>query len=102
MPLVGGGAVDEYKWATQGMQQVKDAPAFPPVHLVVLTGTDKPFEGPTFNRLWLETQTEMARLSPAGRHVICDHCGHYVQKDDPGMVVEAIRDVVTLAEIPTK
>jgi pimeloyl-ACP methyl ester carboxylesterase len=94
MPFVGGGSLQEYKWAPKGMQQVRDAAPFPPVPLVVVTGTHKPFEGKAFNNLWLETQAEMSRLSPYGRHVICDHCGHYVHQDDPALVVEAVRDVV--------
>ena len=94
MPFVGGGSMAEYKWAPKGMAQVRDAAPFPPVPLVVVTGTHKPFEGEAFNRLWLETQAEMSRLSPYGRHVLCDHCGHYVHQDDPALVVEAIRDVV--------
>lgn len=94
MPFVGGGSLAEYKWAPKGMQQVRDAAPFPPVPLVVVTGTHKPFEGKAFNDLWLETQAEMSRLSPYGRHVICDHCGHYVHQDDPALVVEAVRDVV--------
>ncbi len=94
MLFVGGGSMAEYKAAPRTMRQVLQAPAFPPVPLTVVTGTDKPFEGPTFNRLWLETQAELSRLSPDGRHVVCDHCGHYVHEDDPKLVVDAIRDVV--------
>jgi pimeloyl-ACP methyl ester carboxylesterase len=102
MPFVGGGSLAEYKWAPKGMQQVRDAPPFPPVPLVVVTGTNKPFEGKAFNQLWLETQAELSRLSPNGRHVICDHCGHYVHEDDPALVVEAIRDVVERSRLPLK
>jgi pimeloyl-ACP methyl ester carboxylesterase len=92
--LVGGGAMDEYKYAPASMQEVRDAGPFPPVPVVVLTGTERPLEGPAFNRVWLETQKELSELSPQGRHVICNHCGHYVHKDDPHLVADAIRDVI--------
>lgn len=98
MPLVGGGAMGEYKFAPASMQQVRDAGAFPPVPITVLTGTGKPLEGQAFNRVWLETQTEMSAMSPNGRHVVCDHCGHYVYKDDPRLVIDAIRDVIARGE----
>lgn len=102
MPFVGGGSMGEYKWAPKGMEQVRDAAAFPPVPLVVVTGTHKPFEGKAFNDLWLETQAELSRLSPYGRHVICEHCGHYVHQDDPALVVEAVRDVVERARASSR
>jgi len=92
--LAGGGAMQEYKYAPASMQQVHDAGPFPPVPVVVLTGTQRPLEGAAFNRVWLETQKEMSELSPQGTHVICDNCGHYVHKDDPGLTVQAIRDVI--------
>ena len=86
--------MDEYKYAPASMQAVRDAGPFPPVPVVVLTGTERPLEGPVFNRVWLETQKDLSELSPQGRHVVCDHCGHYVHKDDPGLTVQAIRDVI--------
>jgi pimeloyl-ACP methyl ester carboxylesterase len=76
------------------MRQVRDAAPFPPIPVVVLTGTNKWLEGPAFNRVWLQTQQEMSELSPKGTHVVCDHCGHYVHRDDPRLVVDAIRDVI--------
>jgi pimeloyl-ACP methyl ester carboxylesterase len=97
--LAGGGAMEEYKSAPASMQQVRDAGPFPPVPVAVLTGTRKVLEGPTFNRIWLETQKEMAGMSPKGKHVICNHCGHYVQQDDPGLVIDAIRDVIARAAV---
>lgn len=99
IPLVGGGAMEEYKSAPASMQQVRDAAAFPPVPFVVLTGTGKLLEGPAFNRIWLETQKELSEMSPLGKHVKCNHCGHYVQTDDPGLVIDAIREVIARAVV---
>jgi hypothetical protein len=67
--------------------------------IAVLTGTRKLLEGATFNRVWLETQKEMSGMSPNAKHLICDHCGHYVHKDDPGLVIDAIRDVMARAAL---
>jgi pimeloyl-ACP methyl ester carboxylesterase len=97
MLLIGGGSMQEYKSAPASMQQVRDAGPFPPVPVAVLTGTKKPLAGPTFNKIWLETQKELSELSPNGNHVICNHCGHYVHKDDPGLTAQVIRDIVDRA-----
>jgi pimeloyl-ACP methyl ester carboxylesterase len=95
--LIGGGAPGEYDAVPETMRQIRAGPPFPPVPLVVLTGMNKVLEGPTFNRLWRQTQQELAALSPRGRHVVCEHCGHYVHKDDPALAVAAIRDVISQA-----
>ncbi len=95
--LMPGGAADEYRAAPTTMQQLHDAGPFPNVPLVVLTGMRKIVEGPTFAKTWLDTQRELARLSPQARHEVCDSCGHYVHRDRPDLVARAIRDVVLAA-----
>ncbi|HEU5299665.1 MAG TPA: alpha/beta hydrolase [bacterium] len=45
-------------------------------------------------REWQEMQAELARLSPQGRLVIAEQSGHYVQLEQPELVIEAIRRVV--------
>jgi pimeloyl-ACP methyl ester carboxylesterase len=46
---------------------------------------------------WLELQRELASRSSRGRLVIAQRSGHNVQNDEPELVVEAIREVVTAA-----
>jgi len=92
-----GAAPREFAQVAETMQQVRAAGTFPPVPLAVLTGTRKLIEGPAFNKVWLETQRDLSRMSPAGQHIVCTRCGHYVHKDDPKLVIQAIRDVVQQA-----
>jgi len=99
--LMPGGASQEYQAVNATMEQVRRAGPFPSVPLVVLTGTRKLIEGPAFNKAWLETQRELVRLSPRGRHEICESCGHYVHRDRPELVARAIREVV-LASAPNR
>jgi hypothetical protein len=47
--------------------------------------------------LWLELQRELAGRSSQGRLVIAEKSGHYVHYEQPGLVIQAIRDVVTAA-----
>ena len=41
-----------------------------------------------------ELQQELANLSTQGKQVIVEDSGHYIQWDQPGMVIDAIREVV--------
>ena len=50
-----------------------------------------------YGRAWLELQREFLALSSNSTHVIVEGSTHYIQKDRPGVVVEAVRQVVTQA-----
>jgi pimeloyl-ACP methyl ester carboxylesterase len=43
---------------------------------------------------WAQMQNELAALSSDSRHLFADGSGHYVQRDDPALVLKAIRDIV--------
>lgn len=45
-------------------------------------------------QVWTELQSELAKLSPRGRHIIAEESGHIVQLDQPELVVAAIREIV--------
>lgn len=47
-----------------------------------------------------ELQADLAGLVPGGRRVIAEHSGHYVQQNQPDLVVAAIRDVVDAVRNP--
>ena len=42
----------------------------------------------------LEVRNQMALRSPRGRHIIARKSGHWIQLDEPELVVEAIREMV--------
>jgi len=76
----------------------------PSIPLTVLTATHPP-EGDAcgglpcveMQRIWLELQDEYAALLPDARHVEAA-TGHYVQDEDPDLVVREIRSLLTLVE----
>ncbi len=45
----------------------------------------------------LEEREALARRSSRGRHVIAQKSGHWIQLDEPELVVEAVRDIVRLS-----
>lgn len=46
---------------------------------------------------WEEAQQAMSKLSSRGRYVLAEGSGHYVQLEQPQLVVEAVRQVVEAA-----
>ena len=91
------------------LQTAAAAHPLPPLPLVVLTRgvparddlppevqaalpPDFPWE--TFDAVWQALQDELAALVPGARHVIATTSGHYIQVDQPELVIEAIRQVV--------
>jgi pimeloyl-ACP methyl ester carboxylesterase len=47
------------------------------------------------NTLWLRMHEELAALSSRGTNHVVEHSGHYIQKDQPAVVIDAIDRIVT-------
>ncbi|MDF2745429.1 MAG: uncharacterized protein K0S88_6808 [Actinomycetia bacterium] len=47
-----------------------------------------------YEQLWQELQAELAGLSSRGRLVVAHDSGHYIQLERPGLVIDAIGEVV--------
>jgi pimeloyl-ACP methyl ester carboxylesterase len=45
----------------------------------------------------LEAHDVLARISTRGRHIVATNSGHWVQLDEPDLVIDTIRDVVEVA-----
>ena len=69
-------------------QQTLDAPNFPDTPLVVISS------GRDSSETFQEEQRKLVSLSPQGRQVIAKPSGHFVQLDEPEVVLQAIRDVL--------
>ena len=91
------------------LQTAAAAHPLPPLPLVVLTRgvparDDLPpeaqaalppdFPWQTFDAVWQALQDELAALVPGARHVVATESGHYIQLQQPELVIEAIRQVV--------
>lgn len=64
--------------------------------LVVLTAR-KHGRGPAFERLWTATQDKYLSLSSNARQILALRSGHYIQLDQPNLVINAI-----LGELPRR
>jgi pimeloyl-ACP methyl ester carboxylesterase len=91
------------------LREAATAHPLPPLPLVVLTrgvpardelppeaqsALPPDFPWQTFDAVWQALQDELAALVPGARHVIATTSGHYIQLQQPALVIEAIRQVV--------
>jgi len=45
-------------------------------------------------QVWQELQAELVKLSSSGRMLVAEKSGHGIQIDQPGLVVDAIRQII--------
>ncbi len=95
--LMPPGPRHEMAAGSQTFDQVLSAGAFPNVPLVVLTGGKQLFVKERFYEAWLKTQGQLASLSSQSVHTVCEQCGHYVHKDNPELVIDAVTSVIEQA-----
>ena len=94
------------------VDQVREAAAaspLRPIPLVVLSRgqamampDDLPggLSGPMLEDAWQTAQAGLAALLPDARHVIATESEHYIQLQQPDLVIEAVRDVVEAVRDP--
>jgi pimeloyl-ACP methyl ester carboxylesterase len=78
------GALPDLAAVVAGITSLPDVPV-----VVVSSGDQSPET--------IARHRALARLSSAGRHVIAERTGHWIQFDDPEFVITTIRDVWNLA-----
>lgn len=87
----------------QSLAEVDQTQTFGDLPLVVLSASKPPEEAwpdlpiqaaRALTRTWDAMQGELPTLSTKGVHVITNRSGHYIQRDEPELVVETIRQVV--------
>ena len=53
-----------------------------------------------WDRIWTEFQKDLAKRSRRGQYRVAQKSGHWIQRDQPELVVGAIRDVCRMAGTP--
>jgi pimeloyl-ACP methyl ester carboxylesterase len=86
-----GGLLGEFQAIEATFQQAGATGSLGDRPLVVLTALDKP---PEMLEPWLVLQRELAKLSTNSDQRFVPNCGHYIQHEQPDVVVTAVRDVV--------
>jgi hypothetical protein len=72
-----------------------------PVSTQIPAGVTPPdFRWEAVNQVALELQADLASLVPGAQQVIAKESGHYIQLEQPDLVIEAIRQVVVAVRDP--
>lgn len=74
------------------------------IPLVVLTHGTKPSAPPgrqaqadALEKVWVDLQRELVTRSPSATQVIATRSGHYIHRDEPTLVIDAVRQVLASA-----
>lgn len=68
------------------------------IPLAVLAAGKKAFYSPDAQMKWLQLQEELLRLSSNNKFVIAKQSGHYIQKDEPYCVIDAVKWIIEVGE----
>lgn len=91
MPLV---MRHELSDSTAAGLEVKDSPNAPAIPTIVLSSTRVTAAASAEQRAHaVILQNSIAADFPGSRHVYVEESGHYIQRDQPGVVIDAIRDL---------
>jgi pimeloyl-ACP methyl ester carboxylesterase len=78
------------------MAQVRNAPPLPPIFLTVLSADPKMYD-PEHPEISRDLQAKLAQLLPNSQHVVVANTGHFIQLQQPQIVIDAIHEMVNAA-----
>ncbi|MEZ4564731.1 MAG: alpha/beta fold hydrolase [Thermomicrobiales bacterium] len=90
--------------AAEVREAVAASPLRPMPEIVLTHG--RPWEWPEgypaadLEALWMPLQEQLAALTPQGRLVVAEQSGHFIPGDQPGLAIEAIKEVVEAVRNP--
>ncbi len=50
-------------------------------------------------KVWIELQQDLTRLSPYSTHLFANHSGHNIPQDEPEIIIDAISDVISQVKL---
>ncbi|MGD6875094.1 alpha/beta fold hydrolase [Bacillus infantis] len=80
----------------ESLQQLKDTRRRLDVPLIVLSAGKKAHYSAESQALWNDMQRELLEISSHGELVIAENSAHYIQRDEPEVVVDAVRKLIDL------
>ena len=90
----------EMKAAEESGKAVSQSAPLPAVPVAVLSGTKKSPEfpgNPLEQDLKLELHNALVAQTPGAKHIVVSKSRHYIQNDDPEVVIQAVQGVLTRA-----
>jgi pimeloyl-ACP methyl ester carboxylesterase len=89
------GNYDEFM---ESLNQLKETRRLLDVPLIVLSAGQKAHYSTESQALWHEMQRELLDISSQGELVIAENSAHYIQKDEPEVVVRAVKKLIDLQD----
>ncbi|MDF1587700.1 MAG: alpha/beta hydrolase [Gammaproteobacteria bacterium] len=88
---------------SQSSHQVEQSGAIPTVPLIVISRGQPEWYGnenaTKREKIWINLQRDLTHLSPISQQIFANHSGHDVPKDQPEIIVDAIANVIDLAQL---
>lgn len=91
------GMRDESAELTTSYEQARAAKMPPGIPVILLTAMKDDIMSVEARRVWLEKHKEWIAKVPNGKHVVVEKSGHFIQAEQPQVVIEAIRQVIDQA-----
>ncbi|WP_438970208.1 alpha/beta fold hydrolase [Methylophaga sp.] len=87
----------------QSTLQVKKHNAIPRVPLIVISRGLSEWkdrdDAEVREKIWVELQQDLWKLSPLSQHIFANHSGHDIHLEQPELIVGAIADVVSMSRV---
>jgi pimeloyl-ACP methyl ester carboxylesterase len=84
-------------------RQVQLNGSIPTVPLIVISRGMPEWEGNEKLRrrekIWIELQQDLTRLSPYSQHLFANHSGHNIPHDQPQIILDAISEVMAMSKL---
>ncbi|MGM0791417.1 MAG: alpha/beta fold hydrolase [Bacillota bacterium] len=87
------GNYDEFM---ESLEQLRDTRRLLDVPLIVLSAGKKAHYSAESQALWNEMQRELLEISSQGELVIAENSAHYIQRDEPEVIMDAVRKLIDL------
>lgn len=94
------GARDESAEVNTSYQQARAAKVPDGVPVILLTAMKDDTMPAAVRRVWVEKHDEWITKVPGGKHIKVENSGHFIQGEQPQVVIDAIKQAVTQAKKP--
>ncbi|MGH4125082.1 MAG: alpha/beta fold hydrolase [Clostridium sp.] len=90
---------DELLISAKQVKEIREKDALRNIPIIVLTADHKGEEPSSITEeTWLNYQNDLVSLSDYSKHIIVEDSGHFIQKDKPQVVIDAIKWIVNGVE----
>ena len=90
----GEGVQAEFASVDTSYEQARGAKVPQGIPVTILTATEDDSISAEARKLWIEKHKEWAATIPASNHIVVEKAGHFIQAQQPALVLDAIKEVV--------